>query len=548
MYSYAKSYVEKLVKRGQHDLALSIQNTISEFHSTFLDSFSFAEHQTGLLFGNVQAGKTAQMLGLICAATDFSFPLFIVLTTDNVKLQNQTYNRIANDLSDIGFCICDETDRQKFIDNGLIKPTIIVLKKNAKVLLQWHNTLVSSSFVLGNPLFIADDEADAASLNGKVNEGAVSTINKRLAKIKNLSVGSVYLQVTGTPQALLLQSMKSDFRPSFTIYFEPGKEYLGGEFFFGDDKTPICFIDDFDDDLKDGLYYAVIHHLVASAILFLNNENVCNFVIHPGVKKTSHMELASAVNLRLQYIQDRFAKDVMDDFEKMLSSMNPKKYTKHALTDVTGCILQLFAEDKIKVLIMNTDTNIAEEEYTKDANIIIGGNVLGRGITFPKLQTLYYTRTSKKPQADTIWQHARMFGYDRDSGMVSVYLTKELYRLFHIINEGNNSLVEQVEHNINDIQIFYPNGVNPTRKNVFDIKMVDLIAGGVNYFPSDLANSSVHDLDVLLTPFGAEEYYQVSLRMLLPILSHIEPTGYPQKAFVEIIQAMLAQNPRQQAI
>jgi hypothetical protein len=40
--------------------------------------------------------------------------------------------------------------------------------------------------------------------------------------------------------------------------------------------------------------------------------------------------------------------------------------------------------------------------------------LLVRGLTIPKLQTVYYSRTSKAPNADTFWQHSRIFGYDRE--------------------------------------------------------------------------------------------------------------------------------------
>ena len=56
----------------------------------------------------------------------------------------------------------------------------------------------------GNPLFIVDDEADAASLNTLINRNRQSSINRYLDSIKNGASSSLYLQVTGTPQAIFL--------------------------------------------------------------------------------------------------------------------------------------------------------------------------------------------------------------------------------------------------------------------------------------------------------------------------------------------------------
>ena len=64
------------------------------------------------------------------------------------------------------------------------KPAVIVLKKNGSILKQWKNNFSSTKFVRGNPLFIVDDVADAASLNTMVNKNRQSTINKNLSEIK----------------------------------------------------------------------------------------------------------------------------------------------------------------------------------------------------------------------------------------------------------------------------------------------------------------------------------------------------------------------------
>lgn len=101
---------------------------------------------------------------------------------------------------------------------------------------------------------------------------------------------------------------------------------------------------------------------------------------------------------------------------------------------------------------MNGKNESTAPEYSSGSNIIIGGNTLGRGVTFPGLHTIYYTRTSKKPQADTMWQHSRMFGYDRDPGMMKVFIDEPLYKLFADINATNNSIITQIERALNTLR------------------------------------------------------------------------------------------------
>ncbi|TDP46460.1 Z1 domain-containing protein [Aminicella lysinilytica] len=535
-------------------MAQSISKTASAFKSDNLESFTFAEHEVGLLFGNVQAGKTAQMFGIICSAADASFPLFIILTTDNVALQRQTFERVQADLDRCGFCICNERDKQKFIDNALTKPVIIVLKKNSRVLLQWYNTLFASSFVKGNALFVVDDEADAASLNTLVNKKRVSTINRRLMGIRDASIGSMYLQVTGTPQALLLQSSMSAFKPAFMCYFEPGEGYLGGDFFFDyDEKNNTCvnFIDMYSDDItNDGLYLALVHHLVASAQLILSGEKVCNFVIHPGIRKASHNIAREEIKNRIEYLKSTICdEDAVDALKVMYNKTVPENTVQHNFPEIYAKIKDIITGKEMKILVMNGDTNVGEEEYSTGSNIIIGGTVLGRGVTFPKLQTLYYTRTAKKPQADTMWQHSRMFGYDRDPGLMALFITKHLYKLFSNINATNDSIISQAEAGIEKIQLYYPEGINPTRRNVVDLDLTDLIAGGTNYFPDDPDNTDIIKLDAILNQFIEDNYYLVGLKLILQILDYVVPSDdFSLDAFKNVITTKIAENAFEQGV
>lgn len=228
--TYLEKYLKRITDRGNIKLAESVAKTAEDIGNKYIKNFSFMSHEVGLLFGNVQSGKTGQMFGVISKATDLGFSVFLLLTTDNIVLQQQTIDRVKADLPD--YCICGENDDSIFLQNELMQAVIIVIKKNVRVLRKWSNVFASTGFMRGNPLFIIDDEADAASLNTLVNKNKQSSVNKFLDKIKNESSCSIYLQVTGTPQALYLQTQTSGWQPMFTYYFKPGDGYLGGDFFF----------------------------------------------------------------------------------------------------------------------------------------------------------------------------------------------------------------------------------------------------------------------------------------------------------------------------
>lgn len=543
---YLKTYLQKIIDRGNPLLADSIKNTAEDVGNQYIKTFSFSSHEIGLLFGNVQSGKTGQMFGIICKAADLGFPVFVLLTTDNVVLQKQTLERVKSDLD--GFCICGENDGRLFMDSNLLQPTIIVLKKNVRILKLWANILGSTGFMKGNPLFIIDDEADAASLNTMVNRDRQSSINKYLDTIKNESSSSLYLQVTGTPQAILLQTIASGWHPYFTYYFQPGSAYLGGDFFFPVNGKPNCI--SYLDTLATPTRNVVIRHLIVSAQILLTGGKVCNCLFHPSVRVASHQRFADEIAKELKWVQEYFDSEFKIQAEKEYDLIQPEKSEKQPLDTLLLTIKALIASDKIKILVMNGKNDIESSEYSSGCNFVIGGNTLGRGVTFPGLQTIYYTRTSKKPQADTMWQHSRMFGYDRDPGMMMIYIDEKLYKLFSDINATNNSIIAQIERGLQEIKIYYPNGLNPTRKNVLDNDHVEILSGGTNYYPSYPDNDSIEDISNLLEKFAeSEPYYQVNLRLIKELLSHIIPSpDFKLKAFQSVLDTIISDQPTGQGI
>lgn len=543
---YLKTYLKTITDRGNLGLAESISDTAEQVGNKYIRSFSFCSHEIGLLFGNVQSGKTGQMFGIMCKAADLGFPAFVLLTTDNVVLQQQTLDRVKADLQ--GFCICGENDTGLFIENSLIQPVIVVLKKNVRVLRLWANIFASTGFMKGNPLFIVDDEADAASLNTLVNKGRQSSINKYLDAIKNGASSSIYLQVTGTPQAILLQTLASGWHPYFTHYFAPGNAYLGGDFFFPKNRKAdsISYLE----KIKNPEREVVIRHIAVSAQILASGGKVCNCLLHPSVRQAVHSKYEKVLKAELewccQHIDDEFRPTLQNEY----NSLAPEKKAKLDFDIVFGTARDLLLQKKIQILVMNGQNDIASEQYSTGSNVVIGGNTLGRGVTFPGLHTIYYTRTSKKPQADTMWQHSRMFGYDRDPGMMRVYIDEPLYKLFADINATNNSIIAQVEKGAEHIKLFYPEGLNPTRANVLDNDKVFTISGGTNYYPYYPGNHSVDDLDKLLQPFEDDEpHYQVSLRLTKEILTHISSAeDFKIASFISIIDTMLAEHPTAQGV
>ncbi|WP_274572488.1 hypothetical protein [Neisseria leonii] len=102
-------------------------------------------------------------------------------------------------------------------------------------------------------LIIIDDEADAASLNTNADKAIErSAVNRHLDDIKSVCCQSLFIQLTATPQTLLLQNEQSNWQPEFVHYFQAGENYIGGKFVFCDPPSYVVwFVDNELAEMKD---------------------------------------------------------------------------------------------------------------------------------------------------------------------------------------------------------------------------------------------------------------------------------------------------------
>lgn len=557
--SYIGTYLNTL---QSNELRESVVNTSNELVSNISSRFSFASQLNCLLLGNVQSGKTGQMLGAISLLADKGYRLFILLTTDNVDLQRQTYNRVKKSLLD--FNVISEKEEVIFEQVRLTKPAVIVLKKNSRVLRKWKDILVNTDICHGLPLVIFDDEADAASLNTKVNSNKISPINRNLSLIKKTSTSSVYIEVTATPQAVLLQSLVSGWRPSFVTYFKPGSQYLGGNFFYSD-PTSYCakFTEDneldkiiADDDTvtPDGLRDSILTFLEVCAYKKIKGETNCNFMIHPNVKIDVHNKFVNRVQEFLNLLE---VSQNEKGFEKALGNIwTDLQHTKPdfpSFEDILNGVIDILDNTEIMVVPLNSKSFVCRDSSNPDAldlskgfNIVIGGNTLGRGITFPHLQTVYYCRSAKRMQADTFWQHSRIFGYDREKELVRIFIPQPLYKFFTELNKSNEMLIEQVTHGLENLQVILPADISPTRKNVLDSKYLNAIVGGMNFFASDPVVSNTEVIDSIVSQYGdalSVPTDKETVIKLLQLVGSYDSQDFSSQKYISCVHALCAKRP-----
>jgi len=393
-----------------------------------------------------------------------------------------------------------------------------------------------------------DDEADAASLNTRVNQNDQSTINRLLEKLNRQAPSSIYLHVTATPQSLVLQAAQSVWKPEYSFYLPPGKSYLGGDFFYGEDSKNLIETEDNErddllkaDHIPVGLRKATLHFLVAASDIFLTKEKpVCSMLIHPGARISEHSTVSTKIEKFLEGVKNDLIansptleydlRDAWEEFSK----------TKPDIKEFSQIMNFLRSDMPIVNIVVLNSNSPDGSVYDKGLNIVIGGNTLGRGVTFPGLQVVYYCRSSKTPQADTSWQHARIFGYDRDRGLCRIFSPRPLIKLFKELNDANNALFETLERKgPQAVSLLTPAGARPTRTNVVFKENLVVIAGGVNYFPVSPTEGSLKNLDETLGTVNKEKDISISeAEKLLGLVTIEKEDLWHQHSFTECVHSL----------
>ena len=553
------AHLNNFLELRSRDAAASIPS-IKSIAETFvsdpqyLRSHDFNEPFTSLLVGQVQSGKTGHYLGIAAAVADAEprYPIFVLLTQSLVALQQQTYSEAKKLLTT--FDVFDEGDEMGFRHSlQYKKPKMIVLKKTKAPLKKWVQIL-NPQLLSGRPLFVIDDEADATGLNARVNVPDQSEINRLIEKMV-IENRSFLLQVTATPHAIFLQNQTSVFRPKSHIYFPPGSDYLGGKFFYPpdgdkagqapyifkptDDAELISLQDSAVPGLPRGLENAIYTFiLTASYRIGFERDTRCNFLLHPSARTYDH-------NL----IRDKVKRFVLDTLNNLTSEkLAPKfkacyedlKSNKPQLPTLQN-LLEEAQRTAFNVVVMNSSPgNLSRGLPVSGANIFIGGNVLGRGIVVPKLQTIYYCRSAQKLTIDTYWQHSRAFGYDRDAALVRLFMPPRLYANFVQMSDSIMQLFNSLENSSSsDILVVTPRGMQPTRTAVVQNLASDCIVGGANHFPINPNQSNVRVLDALLKVYDdAIEHYVIEAKMasaLLKATNSQELGGIERSVFEEAI-------------
>jgi hypothetical protein len=528
-----------------------IAATSREVMGKWVNPVSGGKEQTnGLIYGLVQSGKTGVLTVTGAMGADEGYRTLIVLTSDIDPLYEQTRGRIQEAFPGMDILgKVDLRDPDAFLQRIKRSTCAIVVTKNGSILKALIENLKGGN-VRGLACLIIDDEADQASLNTKArkNDGTQSRVNEQIEELRGFFHKNTYLQVTATPGALFLQDGKHAFRPKFTVLSHPGSDYVGGDDFFsrGVDNLvrefPLADLT----TLSAGMQPTPGNQIPASLLAALDTfivgatykrevqpDQKCAFLCHVSTRTADHKHI---VELLRKYKSDlgtglkagnaRLIARLRDAFDDLADTH--KGLAKADFDKLLGRIEFLSAGIHMKLVNGETDEDVA---LHAPYNLFVGGNKLGRGVTIKNLLVSYYGRHPKTPQADTVLQHARMYGYRRkDIGLLRLWLPPELHAVFSATNEMERGLRKLIAESPDEEfrGIYLENGLQATRRNVLAPGAIGVYTGGGTYNPAqvlrdDFGAKNTAKLDRLLADIGDKQFAEFSIAELQQLVRLTAP-------------------------
>ncbi|WP_316184961.1 MULTISPECIES: Z1 domain-containing protein [unclassified Bradyrhizobium] len=404
-----------------------------------------------VIYGEPQSGKTEMMICLTAKLLDEGYEFVLHLLNDSVDLLGQNLGRFkSSGLAPAARNFSEILDPAVKLKG---QSHVVFCKKNGNDLRKLLDKIGKVKNIV-----IIDDEADYASPNAKINSGDRTPINDLINQL--LGDSGIYIGVTATPARLDLNNT-FDNDSKYWVNFPPHSRYTGQDVFFPLEGPVNYHRTLLPDAGADPSYarQALFSFLVNAA--YLNNyvntvENNYSLLVHTSGKKADHKTDWNTIHDSLVVLVTRdgthfekFTRYIWELCKSRYADADPDRITRYILENISrNAIIILNSERDWK------DNSSAATNPTSLFTIIIGGNIVSRGVTLDNLLSMFFTRdVQHKIQQDTYIQRARMFGSRGDylsffelTIPQSLYLDWHRCFVFHrlalsAIRDGHGSLV-----------------------------------------------------------------------------------------------------------
>lgn len=430
-----------------------------------LDYPNLTEFKTkGLVLGYVQSGKTANFTAVMNKAADAGFRLFIVLSGMTNSLREQTQIRLEEEVIRLNPKRWVPLTTRHSDFNGQMpnlsamlstdQPHLAVVKKNKSRLEKLIKMIreTEKSVLRQAPVLIIDDECDQASVDASGDpEKDPTTINRLIRELLEALPKASYVGYTATPYAnVLIDPALDDLYPRDFIVALPQPEgYFGAERLFGrglletdpdgptfDGHNLIRYIDEeeieslrprnaksreeFEFDVTPSMRRAVLYYLLAAAARTARGQGDkhVTMLVHTSQYVQTHNDAKGPI----VDVLEQTARLLRENDQTLIGELQviwEEEQEQVPPASFSGCPHTTFADlsphllecaEKTQVIVENSQAD-ERIDYTSGARkyIVVGGNVLARGLTLEGLVVSFFLRTSK--QYDTLMQMGRWFGY-----------------------------------------------------------------------------------------------------------------------------------------
>jgi hypothetical protein len=386
-----------------------------------------------VVYGDPQSGKTEMMICLTALLLDKGYRTIVHLMNDSVDLLRQNLDRFK-----LAGLAPAPRNSSELATAPLVHghSAVIFCKKNGKDLKKLIGALENV-----DPVVVIDDEADYATPNAKINSALKEKTRINALIDELLGDTGHYIGVTATPARLNLNNTFNNTTETW-VNFRPHKAYTGQDVFFPVGTQPAYRLRQLAGpatakDSRNALarFLVTVAHLNLELAAQQKPEKNFTFLMHTSGKTLDHdadrQAIAKAMTALVAGNGSQFATfaaEVHQAARDLYPQEDPLKITSYVIANAS----------RNSVLVLNSTRDRASAgdkptEPTCPFTIIIGGNIVSRGVTFPNLLSMYFTRDVKnKLQQDTYIQRARMFGA-RGSYVPHFELTipSGLYRDWH---------------------------------------------------------------------------------------------------------------------
>jgi hypothetical protein len=442
-----------------------------------ISKFTEIESSVGLIVGKVQSGKTSNIIGLTAKSFDQGYNIVVILFSDQKSLFSQNYERVKlafntshNDIKIINF---SEGGNYKFLRKSQFdnffeqnKKIVICSMKHKKYTNEITRLIEETKFANSASIIIDDEGDDITQNNDKEKFDYLdkkSPNNEAVVNLKNLFKKNCYLTVTATPQAPLLLQSFQDLAIDFVNLIEPGPGYMGLEHYHsGENEHLEHVIQDYSPiinkyGLPDSFIESFLFYLMGAVLRKDTKKDKHSMIIHATKKNLEQGQIYfkieallnhfNAIDLNSDIFENSKTKETYETFKNLYSKEKDNLEILEEPEELFKKMIKVSGEVSLIKLNHESDLkNLSDQTNNLNYFIIVGGDMLDRGLTIDGLAVNYFTREPVKGQIDTMLQRARWFGYKTEyKNFCRVYLTKGVSNMFSSIIESEEDLWSQLK-------------------------------------------------------------------------------------------------------